>query len=77
MFWLNADAKANICRADPASSTAQRTKPSPPAVPRHAEASYIAFAVYNDATSGASLNSVVATRHHVTFIDGIHKTAYR
>jgi hypothetical protein len=26
MFWLNADAARNACRADPTPSTAQRTK---------------------------------------------------
>ena len=43
MFWLNADALANACRADPTPSTAQRTEPSPPAVPRHAAVLFIAL----------------------------------
>jgi len=30
MFWLNADAEPNACRADPTPSTPQRTKPSAP-----------------------------------------------
>ena len=30
MFWLNADAARNACRADPTPSTAQRTKHSAP-----------------------------------------------
>jgi hypothetical protein len=43
MFWLNADAEPNACRADPTPSTPQRTEPSAPAVPRHAAAPYIAL----------------------------------
>jgi hypothetical protein len=75
MFWLNADAPLNACRADPTPSTQQRTQPSAPAVPRHSAIHHPAL--YNDATSGASSHSLVATRHHVSFIDGTHKTRSR
>jgi hypothetical protein len=54
MFWLNAYADINACRADPTPSTPQRTKPSPPATPHRAAPATHRVAVYNDAASGAS-----------------------
>jgi hypothetical protein len=60
MFWLNADAEANACRADPTPSTPQRTKHSVPELPRQGRSAIHRVAVYsyNEATSGASSASL-------------------
>ena len=56
MFWLNADAARNACRADPTPSTAQRTK---------AQRTIYRVAEYKNTTSDASSHSLVATSHRV------------
>jgi hypothetical protein len=68
MFWLNADAEPNACRADPTPSTPQRTEPSAPAVPRHAAAPYIALQHTPLQQVVLHRTSVIATSHHLQIL---------
>jgi hypothetical protein len=63
MFWLNADAEANACRADPTPSTAQRTKHSVPELPRQAAAPYIALQYTRTTRQQVVLHRTASLQH--------------